>query len=233
MITGIHLLLTYACNYECDHCFLYCGPFQEGTFKLSQLQSLFDEIKKVDSITSVYFEGGEPFLYYPLMLAGINIAHHIGLDIGIVSNAYWATSEEDAAIWLEPLCKFNIADLSISDDTFHFGEEYENLAKHAIAAAKKLNLPVGTLCVEKPDPDREEGPMYKGRAADKLTEGLPRKNWQEFTECPHEDLENPGRVHIDPQGNVHLCQGLSIGNIWITIILMIFVGIMDCPIKIF
>ena len=30
MLTGVHFLLTYACNYECDHCFLYCGPLSRG-----------------------------------------------------------------------------------------------------------------------------------------------------------------------------------------------------------
>jgi len=26
MIKEVHFLLTYTCNFECDHCFLYCGP---------------------------------------------------------------------------------------------------------------------------------------------------------------------------------------------------------------
>ena len=58
--------------------------------------------------------------------------------------------------------------------------------------------------------------MFRGRAAEKLTQDLPRVDWQEFGECPHEDLENPGRVHIDAYGNVHLCQGISMGNAWQT-----------------
>jgi hypothetical protein len=56
--------------------------------------------------------------------------------------------------------------------------------------------------------------MFKGRAVEKLTEGLPRRPWRELTRCPHEDLESPSRVHVDPYGNVHLCQGLLMGNIW-------------------
>ena len=55
--------------------------------------------------------------------------------------------------------------------------------------------------------------MFKGRAVEKLTEGLPRRCWEDLTECPHEDLADPGRVHVDAYGNVHVCQGLSIGNI--------------------
>jgi hypothetical protein len=214
MLTGIHFLLTYACTYECDHCFLYSGPFKEGTFTIDQLKSALQEIKKIRMVDTIYFEGGEPFLYYPLMLAGIKAARKMGFQVGIVSNAYWATSEEDAKLWLEPLLEFQISDLSISDDAYHYSEEAKNLAKRGIAAAKKLGLPVGTLCIEQPDPKSDKGPMYKGRAADKLTEGLPTKPCQEFKECPHEDLENPERVHLDAFGNVHICQGISMGNMW-------------------
>jgi hypothetical protein len=58
--------------------------------------------------------------------------------------------------------------------------------------------------------------MFRGRAVEKLVEGLPRRPWQELDECPYEDLGNPKRVHIDAYGNVHLCQGLCMGNMWQT-----------------
>jgi hypothetical protein len=214
MLTGIHFLLTYSCNYECDHCFLFCGPFKQGTFTLGQLRNAFAQIKEAKTIDNVYFEGGEPFLYYPLMLAGIRMARDLDLGVGIVTNAYWATSVEDANIWLKPLKELGISDLSVSDDYYHYGEVTENLAKHALKAANQLRLPVGSICVERPDPASEEGPMYKGRAAEKLAEGLPTKPWNEFCECPHEYLEHPERVHLDCLGNLHVCQGVSIGNIW-------------------
>ena len=61
----------------------------------------------------------------------------------------------------------------------------------------------------------ESGPiMFKGRAAVKLVEGVARRPWQEFTECPHEALDDPGRVHVDYLGNLHLCQGVSMGNLF-------------------
>ena len=58
--------------------------------------------------------------------------------------------------------------------------------------------------------------MLRGRAVEKLTKDLPTRWWQDFTECPCEDLRNPKRVHLDPYGNVSLCQGLSMGNMWPT-----------------
>ena len=56
--------------------------------------------------------------------------------------------------------------------------------------------------------------MYRGRAAKKLVEGVPKKPWAELRECTHEKLASPERVHVDPLGYVHVCQGLSIGNAW-------------------
>ena len=229
MLTGAHFLLTYTCNFECDHCFLYCGPSSKGTFTLSRIKEVFNELLKIGTLDWVYFEGGEPFLFYPLMLEGIRIATGLGFKTGVVTNAYWATSEEDAQLWLKPLVKFKISDLSLSDDLFHYGKEEENTAKIALSAAERLSIPVNTICIEKPkveiktekkqgkgEPVIGGGAMFRGRAVEKLTEGLPRREWEEFTECPYEDLKEPKRVHLDSYGNVHLCQGLSLGNMWET-----------------
>jgi hypothetical protein len=227
MLTGVHFLLTYRCNFECDHCFLYCGPHAQGTFTLEQLRRVYDEIEKMGTVEWVYFEGGEPFLYYPLMLKGLEMARDSGLKTGVVTNAYWATAVEDAGLWLNPVSALDVSDLSLSDDEFHSGEEEESLAKAALAAAKKLGMPVDTICIEKPvielggSGDLEKGApvvgggvRLRGRAVDKLAEGLPRRRWEEFNECPCEDLANPKRIHLDSYGNVHICQGLSMGNMW-------------------
>ena len=73
MLNGIHFLLTYKCNYECDHCFLYCGPHSVGTFTLEQIRTVLDEAVKIGTIKWIYFEGGEPFLFYPIMVEGIKV----------------------------------------------------------------------------------------------------------------------------------------------------------------
>jgi len=229
MLTGAHFLLTYACTYECDHCFVYCSPQSPGTFTLRQLRTVFEELVKIGTIKRAYFEGGEAFLYYPLMVEGIRIARDKGFEVGIVTNAYWATTEEDAELWLKPLHELGIADLSLSEDTFHSEDVTKSPTKHAQAAANKMGIPTGVISIGRPsvviDEENEQArgepviggsTMFKGRAVDKLLEGLPTKLWHIFTECPHEDLRNPRRVHLDPYGNVHLCQGISIGNMWQT-----------------
>jgi MoaA/NifB/PqqE/SkfB family radical SAM enzyme len=188
------------------------------------------EAEKIGTIDTVYYEGGEPFLYYPLMVEGVRLARAAGMKTGLVTNAYWATASEDADLWLGPLCGHELYDLSLSDDAFHSGDEEESAAKRALGSAKKLGLAVRTICIE--EPKVEERPagggegqeagqpivggdvVFRGRAVDKLIGGLPRKPWSSFTECGREELENPGRVHVDAFGNVHVCQGLSMGNMW-------------------
>lgn len=227
MLTGVHFLLTYKCNLECDHCFVYSGPRAQGTFTLSQVKTVLEELVKIGTIKQVYLEGGEPFLFYPLMVEGVRIAHEKGFDTGIVTNAYWATTEEDAELWLKSLFELGISDLRLSDDAFHSGDIEENPAKHALAGARRLGMPVGVISIEEPSTkEGEDKPevkgesviggstMFRGRAVEKLTAGLPTRLWQDITECPYEDLRNPKRVHLDAYGNVHLCQGLSMGSMW-------------------
>jgi hypothetical protein len=161
------------------------------------------------------------------MLEGVKIARDLGFKTGIVTDGYWATSDENAQLWLEPISRLGISDFTISDDPFHYDEEKDNFAKCALATAKRLNIPVGTICIERPSikkglerkqvkgkPVRGDIAMFRGRAVEKLTKGLPWKSVKGFTECRYEDLKNPERVHIDAYGNVHICQGLIMGNMW-------------------
>ena len=224
MLTGIHFILSYKCTLECDHCFIYCSPSAKGTFTLSNIKKVLNDAVKIGTIEWIYFEGGEPFLFYPLMLEGIGIATELGFNVGVVTNAYFATTEDDAILWLKPLYNLGVSDLSISDDLFHNEEAEDSPAKRAYSAAKKLGLPVSSICIEQPVAEKDMeydkgspviggGAKFRGRAVEKLTKGLPKRSWNEFIECPYEELKEPERVHIDPYGNVHICQGLCMGNI--------------------
>ena len=225
-LQGLHILLTYQCNLECDHCFVWGSPWQSGTMTLSDVRNILNQALELGTIQSIYFEGGEPFLFYPVLVKGVQEAVRLGFQAGIVSNAYWATSKEDALEWLRPFAGL-IEDLSVSSDLYHYDQKVSQQSKYAIEAAEELNIPLGVICVAQPEADNvlyasgklppgESGVMYRGRAAEKLAPRANRLPWETFTECPHEDLRDPGRVHIDPLGNLHICQGISIGNLFQT-----------------
>lgn len=225
-LSGLHLLLTYQCTFECDHCFVWGSPRQSGVMTLANIRHILSEARDLGTIESIYFEGGEPFLYYAVLLEGVRLAKQQGYEVGIVSNSYWATSVEDAVAWLRPLAGL-IDDLSISSDEYHFGEQLSRQARNARTAAERLGIPIGVISVAQPAtaqaaaivgqlPESESGVMYRGRAAVKLINRAARRPWTEFTACPHEDLREPGRVHVDPFGNLHTCQGIVIGNLFDT-----------------
>ena len=117
-LSGLHLLLTYECNYECDHCFVWGGPSQTGTMTLETVEHILAQAAELGSIEWIYFEGGEAFLYFETMSAGIRLAKEAGFKVGIVSNSYWATTDAAALEWLTPLAGL-VDDLSISSDDHH------------------------------------------------------------------------------------------------------------------
>jgi hypothetical protein len=224
-LTGLHLLMTYRCTLECEHCFVYGSPWQNGVMTIEDIRRILEQAKTLGTVESIYFEGGEPFLYYPTLVRAVDEAWRSGFQVGIVTNSYWATSPADALLWLEPLAG-RLTDLSISSDLFHWSAPYSYLAQNAIAAARMLNIPVGTIEIAHPQeassaaqgqlPQGESGVMYRGRAADKLAGKANQSPWDSFTSCPFEDLRDPGRLHVDPFGNLHICQGICIGNLFQT-----------------
>ncbi len=240
-LSGLHILLTYQCTYECDHCFVWGSPRQKGVLAIEQVELILRQAKDA-GVDWIYFEGGEPFLYYAVLVKGVKIAAEMGFQVGIVSNAYWATTVADAAEWLQPFAG-RVADLTVSSDLYHCEKRLGENPQNAMVAAKWLNIQTGMISVAQPGgfvpPERhpassklagqpeaedasqtqgqigEQGAvMFRGRAAHNLAAHAPHEAWDDFTECPHEDLREPGRVHLDPLGNLHICQGLVIGNVF-------------------
>ena len=223
-LTGLHFLLTYQCNLECDHCFAWGSPWQVGTMRLRDVRNILDQAVALGTVNSIYFEGGEPFLYYATLLKGVQEASDRGFQVGIVTNGYWATALEDATECLRPFTGL-IQDLSVSSDLFHWSENREQHAKNATGAAEELGIPIGFISISHPEtaqadagegqlPLGESSVMYRGRAAEKLAPAADKYSWEVFTECPYENLREPGLVHVDPPGNLHICQGISLGNVF-------------------
>lgn len=225
-LTGVHVLLTYGCTFECDHCFVWSSPRQSATFTIERLEEVLRQAQALGTVEWLYFEGGEPFLYDALLRWGVRRAAGMGFRVGVVSNAYWATSGRDAEEWLRELGPL-VSSLEMSCDAYHGDEDQERRVGFARAAAQRLGIPAEVIRITRPGHAGPGGPigqlppgesplMYRGRAADALARTATRHLAAEFRECPHEDLREPGRVHVDPHGHVHLCQGISLGNVFAT-----------------
>jgi MoaA/NifB/PqqE/SkfB family radical SAM enzyme len=222
-LTGLHLLLTYECPFECDHCFVWSGPRHPGTLSVGRLERILDQAVALGTVEWIYFEGGEPFLYAALLRRGVRSAVARGFRVGIVSNAYWANGADDALEALGDLAK-QVSDLSVSCDAYHGGDDRERRLAWVRDAAAALEIPCDAIRVADPGasaraavgqlPAGTSAVMFRGRAAARLAHTVPQRPAAGFTCCPHEDLREPGRVHVDPLGNVHVCQGISLGNLF-------------------
>lgn len=191
---------------------------------LGQIRHILSEAQELGTVEWFWLEGGEPFLYYPIMLRTALEAAQMGFKVGLLSNAYWAAELEDAMEWLQPFAGV-IDDLAISTDLYHFSEKVSQQSQCAGAAAAELGIPVGVIQVAEPEAcdalaargtllPGETRVMYRGRAAANLAERAQQRTWTEYVQCPYEDLREPQRVHVDPFGHLHLCQGISMGNLF-------------------
>jgi hypothetical protein len=223
-LRGLHLLMTYQCLLECEHCFVWGSPFQSGTLTSAAIEQILEQAATVGTVNWIYFEGGEPFLYYATLLKGTQEAARMGFKVGIVSNGYWATSLQDARQALSPFQGL-VQDLSISSDRFHWDTPVSRKSECALAAAAELDIPAEVISISGLEDlltcqsmgvleAGQSDVMFRGRAAVKLAPRAPHQTWSGFKTCPHEDLVEPGRLHLDPGGFLHVCQGICIGNLF-------------------
>jgi MoaA/NifB/PqqE/SkfB family radical SAM enzyme len=221
----IHILLTYTCPLRCKHCYVFGGPKAKGRYTSGKLKDLLSQIEKVGSVHWIIFDGGEPFWHFPLLLAGIKYARQMGFKVGVITNGYFARTEETAVNFLRPIGQLGVSQLYISDDTFHYRSTKNTPAKRARQAAQGMGIPTTRINIEmNPDakgknpgeidgsPRFDSRMRFRGRATNLISNEMKTHNWQKLTRCPATDLDEPESLSIDPFGNVSICQGLTIGN---------------------
>ena len=49
-LTGLHLLLTYQCTFECDHCFAWGSPWQSGTLTLAATRDILEQARALGTV---------------------------------------------------------------------------------------------------------------------------------------------------------------------------------------
>jgi len=195
-----------------------------ATFTDSRLRNVLDQLRRLPSVRWVYFEGGEPFLFHPMLVEAVAHATKLGLATAVVTNGYWITSERDVGLFLRPLVAAGLKRLQISVDDVHRYRRLHHMRDQLLAQCRRHRLTLQFLGVDIPEPNEEplearEGRyvtsgdvMFRGRAASNLAPDQALWDWASFDECPHELLHDPMRIHVDPHGYVHICQGTLIGN---------------------
>jgi hypothetical protein len=206
-LTGIHFLMTYSCSAECDHCFVWCSPRQGGPITVEQINRFLGELAQVPQVTSLCGEGGEPFLFLRELSHLVGEGTGRGYQVSALTNAFWAVSDDAARRILGPLRQAGLASLGISTDCWHERSVPRERVERALRICEELGIKSSKMVTEM------EGVMFRGRAAARLSSCAAEMTpWQELTECGKETLAEPGRVHLDRCGGLHLCQGLLMGD---------------------
>jgi pyruvate-formate lyase-activating enzyme len=132
------ILLTSKCNLVCRHCCNDSSPEQSSTLSIERIRQLIDEAGAVPSIRDIGFRGGEPFLFYPLLLEAVDYARSRGFGSSVTSNGYWGHSRRAPGLIAE-LGARGLTSLVLSTSLFHG----EFVSRDAVAAAATAALDQG------------------------------------------------------------------------------------------
>ncbi|MGQ0618661.1 MAG: radical SAM protein [Panacagrimonas sp.] len=136
------LMFSARCNASCGHCSTSCGPHRTESLSRDRIFSLMDEAAALSHSEplKIGLTGGEPFLDFELLCEIVAHGKRLGAEMGCVTNAYWATSEEKARTLLSTLQSTGLLVLSVSSSRFH--EEFVNVGRveRALNAARDIGL---------------------------------------------------------------------------------------------
>jgi len=116
----IGIILSYRCQSGCKHCLYNCGPRWEKEAMSSQtLRQALEAVAVWPRTPQVHFTGGEPFLYFPLLLEGVHLATELGIPRYVETNASWCTHEDEAVERFVALKRAGLQAILISCSPFH------------------------------------------------------------------------------------------------------------------
>jgi hypothetical protein len=154
---NVGLLLTYHCQASCAHCIIRAGPDRHEEVSLEDARDWIEQIAAYRDgyICVLSLTGGEPFSNLKLLRAVMKIAAEHKLLISVVTNGFWATSQEKAKRLLQSLPE--ICFISISTDLYHQKFIPFDRVKNAIRAARECGVPFYVSLVT----DNREDPGYQ------------------------------------------------------------------------
>ena len=109
------------CNISCRHCAPECGPSERHPWDVALLERCIAEAARIPNLRkNIHFAGGEPFLYFPQMLALAQCGKQHGFTCSVVTNGFWGVNETRADSMLASLVQSGgLRRVELSVDHFH------------------------------------------------------------------------------------------------------------------
>jgi MoaA/NifB/PqqE/SkfB family radical SAM enzyme len=162
-LSNLGLMLTFKCTTACPHCVVEASPRRKEEMRLDQAIDWISQARNYgdSQIVGLALTGGEPFCIMDKLIEVAEFGCQQGFLISVVTNAFWAATEEAAISVLSRLPTIQM--VSMSTDIYHQKTiPFENI-KNAIRACRKLGCVYNiAVCT-----DYEDNPQYQ-----KIIEGL-------------------------------------------------------------
>jgi len=117
--TDLGIILSYKCQSACKHCLYNCGPTWQDWMSLETLEEALQATRAWGHRFQVHLTGGEPFLNFPLLLQGVQLAAQLGIPRYVETNAGWCLSESDVVEKFVTLREAGLNAILISCSPFH------------------------------------------------------------------------------------------------------------------
>jgi pyruvate-formate lyase-activating enzyme len=147
------IVLSTRCNIRCAHCISDCGPRREEALAPAVVERVLRDAARSRTVKVISFTGGEPFLDMPALERLVAYCHELGLESTVITNAFWARADQDAAATLGRLP--GLTRLGVSADSFH--QEFVPVAyvERAVRAAHDRGIECSVRVSFLDDPDEE------------------------------------------------------------------------------
>lgn len=130
------VFLTNKCNIVCRHCGTKSSPLETSHCNIQPLLNKLEAAVKAGVVRGLHINGGEPFLFRKDIQRLALEGKRLNILVGVNTNAFWATTVQEAADVLTDLP--GITQLMISTDSYH--EEYIPLERVKNAATAALRI---------------------------------------------------------------------------------------------
>ncbi len=156
-VLKIHL--TYQCVAACEHCRFRCTRHSSPAIDYDLVMECVDALKRLNHLELVVLMGGEPGLFPQLTHRLTAAIAAIGVAVRVETNAFWATDNEAARRFLEPLYA-QAASVMFSLDAWHEPfvppERVARAARISEALGGQYNLEMAYLDFPSCEHDRDK-----------------------------------------------------------------------------
>ena len=138
----IAFLMTKQCTAQCKMCCFGCSPNTKEKMPLEWIDKIIEESTQIDTVETIGFSGGEPFLEYQSLIREIKHAKSVGKKAICTSNGFWGVTYDRTLEIVSEIQEAGLDRLSLSVDQFHGEYVSVDKIKNILRASSEKSLPV-------------------------------------------------------------------------------------------